>query len=387
MRQRISKMANMANQWRRAISLLASGAVIALSTTAAGTRAAGARTNPQAGLTFEAQKQIIRPNGARLEGNARIRSPQLDVAANVIAFDYSGSQITEVRATGGVAIKVNLAPQGGGAATRIEAKSSEARLDPVQRTLVLTGKVDGWYQMEQGVRNTLSGSKATLHYGDNKQLLATVEGPVVALIPAENFDKATAIGTVKVTSQRLEVNTGNGTATFAGNARAVSTDGPNKFDVAAPSFVISRGDFGTIDTLTTAGRTLVKIDLPPDPARPAPGTATITATAATTGSATGSATAGRKNMDIGRPTHAEIAADAVTVRRADSNLVFEGNVKGFYRLEPAGAPPANHEFSGDRAVIKYVLESAATANNPAGLQVEITGKPVTIEAPQFNIGL
>jgi lipopolysaccharide export system protein LptA len=382
MRQRIGKIKS---QWR-GMSLIAAGAAIVLSILAA---PATAQTGAAGGLTFEAQKQIIRPNGARLEGNARIRSPQLDVAANVIAFDYSGSQITEVRALGGVTIKVNLAPQGGGAATRIEAKSSEANLDPVQRTLVLSGNVDGWYQMGDSPRNTLSGKKATLRYGADRQLLATVEGPIRFVIPAENIPQSsaqtTAIGTVVVTSQSLDVNTTTGTATFTGNARAVSTDGPNKFDVAAPSFVISRGVTGTIDTLKTSGRTLIKVDLPPDPARPAARAATVSTTASAP--AARSTTTGRRSTDVGRPTHVEVAADMVTVRRADNNMVFEGNVKGFYRLEPAGEPPTNHDFTSDRAVIRYVLETAASASNPAGLQVEILGKPATIEAPQFNIGL
>jgi hypothetical protein len=74
------------------------------------------------------------------------------------------------------------------------------------------------------------------------------------------------------------------------------------------------------------------------------------------------------------------------VRRSDNTLIFEGNVKGFYLLQNAGSAPSRHEFSGDRAIVKFVEEAAASATNPAGLQVDVTGKPVSVQVPQFNLG-
>jgi hypothetical protein len=66
---------------------------------------------------FGAARQILRPSGIRLEGNAFIRRPELQVTADAIALDYSAASkaIRDVRARGKVFFRVNLPPRSGGA--------------------------------------------------------------------------------------------------------------------------------------------------------------------------------------------------------------------------------------------------------------------------------
>jgi lipopolysaccharide export system protein LptA len=343
-------------------------------TPATGATRAGA--TPQ----FGANKQTLTANGIRLEGNAFIRRPELDVRASIIALEYSERAIKKVTARGKVFFRINLpasatAGAAAGKPARIEATCDMADLDPnlATRRLTLTGNVNGFYQIEGGPRNLLSGKKVTITYvGQN--LSASSDGAVRVVVPAETFQNAgdapsTAIGTVVIKADRANVDGATGQVTFAGNASAVSSDGPNKFNFSAPSFVLTRGANGTIDTLKSAGgRTRVKLDLPPDPAAPA------------TASATSSASR------IGRPTQLEAEADSVVVTRANNTVVFEGKVSGSYRLQPANAPAGDYKFQGDRAVIRYVPSEQATAKTLAGLQVEVTGNPSSIEAPQFELG-
>ncbi|HEX8237428.1 MAG TPA: hypothetical protein VF600_15815 [Abditibacteriaceae bacterium] len=348
--------------------------VLTFAPAAAQNRAAAPANAP---AQFGGARQIIRSNGIRLEGNAFIRRPELQVNADAIALDYSAAakSIGEVRARGKVFFRVNLPPRGGGAPAQIEARCIAADLDPNTRTLVLNGNVTGFYQVQGGPRNLLSGDKVTLTYVGN-QLTASSVGKVRVVLPAENFasggagSASTAIGAVTVTANRADVDSATGMVTFAGAARAVSTEGPNKFDVTAPAFMLSRGASGTIDTLkTSGGRARLKIDLPPDPAR------------------SGGATAERDNAsNVGRPTHVEAESDTVTVTRANNTVVFEGKVNGFYRLQPAGQEAGNYRFTGDRTIIRYVMEAQANATTPAGFQVEVTGDPSSIEAPTFNLG-
>lgn len=324
---------------------------------------------------FGAARQILRPNGIRLEGNAFIRRPELQVTADAIALDYSAASkaISDVRARGKVFFRVNLPPRSGGAPALIEARCNAADLDPNTRTLILTGNVNGFYQIQGGPRNLLSGDKVTLNYvGD--QLTASSVGKVRVVLPAENFNTGatgsatTAIGAVTITANRADVNGATGAVTFSGAARAVSTEGPNKFDVTAPAFVLTRGENDTIGTLkTSGGRARVKFDLPPDPV----GTATATA---------------ERSGGVGRPTYVEAESNVITVTRANNTVVFEGKVNGFYRLQPAGQEATDYPFTGDRAIIRYVTDAQANANNPAGLNAEVIGAPSTIGAPAFNLG-
>jgi hypothetical protein len=330
---------------------------------------------PVAGtFNYKADKISLTQKGVRLDGNAQIianspdknQPPQLDVRAGAIAFDILNNQITQLRARTNVRIKVTMTPKGGGEATRIEATANEADLDPPTKTLKLRGNIDGFYQAGNGPRFLLSGNEATLTPGG----VGSFTNPKV-IIPTEASGQAGAIGTVTITSQRGVVDQKAGTVRFIGDARAISTDGPNKFDVAAPELVLTRGAGNTIDTLKGVGRTSLKIDLPPDPPKPA-------------------GTPGAEPGKLGKPTRVEVESDEATVNRTTNTMIFTGNVKGFYFLMPAEGEPQKYDFSGTRAEIKYIPENQATAENPAGLRAEITGapnKPVEVLTPAFNIDL
>ena len=339
------------------------------------TEAQTATAKPAAsGFDFGAKKVTARTNGVRLDGNAFIKSPQLDARANTVAFDFAGRAVTSVRAQGAVNLKVNLLPRGGGTAARIETKSNAATLDPVNRVLVLTGNISGFYQLQGGARNSLSGTKATISYPANGQFTAVVEGgtggvrivlpQVVGATPG-----AGNIGTVVVTARNLSINSQDGTATFAGNARAISNDGATKFDIAAPSFVLRRNAAtSALESLRSTGRTLLKVDLPQN----------ATAAATTPTSTPSSSTAAR-------PTYIEVASDAVVVLGGANGaqlgtLTFEGNVSGFYRLVGSDGAVSNFPFKGDRAVIQ---NTGSAADN---FQLEVTGAPVEIQAPTFDLG-
>ena len=330
------------------------------------------------GFDFGAKKVTARTNGVRLDGNAFIKSPQLDARANTVAFDFAGRAVTNVRAQGAVNLKVNLLPRGGGTAARIETKSNAATLDPVNRILVLTGNISGFYQLQGGARNSLSGNKATISYPANGQFIAVVEGGTggVRIVLPQVVGAAPGagnLGTVVVTARNLSINSQDGTATFAGNARAFSNDGATKFDIAAPSFVLRRNAAtSALESLRSTGRTLLKVDLPQN------------AAAATPTSSTPSATSGNAST-AARPTYIEVASDAVVVLGGANGaqlgtLTFDGNVSGFYRLVGSDGAVSNFPFKGDHAVIQ---NTGAGSDN---FQLEVTGAPVEIQAPTFDLG-
>ena len=303
-----------------------------------------------------------RAGGVRLEANAqglaRVRLPQLDASARAIALDLSGNTISQVRALGSVNFKLNLVPKSGGAPARIEATCDSATLTTAERVLVLKGRVSGFYQIAGGARNTLRGDAATLRYqGEN--LVADLTGGVTVSVPTESLGRPDALGDVTITAQRAQINQSDGSATFAGNARAISSGSANGFDVAAPRFTLTRSANGTISTLKTVGRTLVKLDLPPDPTR------------------AGTAASGNS---IGKPTRVEVASDGAIIERATSTATFEGNVKGFYRLIQNGAP-RNFDFAGTRAVIRSL-----PANAGARAEFNIDVKDADVKGPAFDLG-
>ena len=320
-------------------------------------------------------KFVGRFNGLRFDGNAYAYLPPYLVAtANSIAADLSGKNITEVRAVGKVNLKLTMTPRGGGAPVRIETKSNAATLNSAQRTLTLTGNVDGFYQLQNGARNTLRGTKATISYPANGQFTAVVEGGtggVRIVVPASTVagSAANSIGSVVVTARNLSINSADGTATFAGNARAISNDGASKLDVAAPSFTLRRNATNGLESLRSSGRTLLKVNLPPTTAAPAVATTSSTQTNTAT--------------SVGRPTYFEVAADSLTLLGASGGaslgtLTFDGNVSGFYRLTGEGGAVNNFPFKGSRAVI----QNAASASD--NFQLEITG--AEISAPSFDLG-
>ena len=309
-------------------------------------------------------------NGVRLDANgrgaARVTLPQLDVAARSIAVDRRGNAPpTQIRAVGSVNFKLNVTPTGG-TPTRVEATCDNATLTPRPLKLVLRGNLKGFYQVAGGARNTLSGDTATFtNTGGN--LVADLTGGVTLVVPAQTVGQPGVLGDVKITAQRAQINESSGTATFAGNARAVSSGGTNAFDITAPRFTLTRTADGIISNIQTIGRTLVKLDLPPDPAP-----------AATAAAPTGIGA-------IGQPTHVEVAADGAIIepasaKRASSVTTFDGNVKGFYRLIE-GATPKNYNFAGTRAVIRYA-PTPGNANPLAGFNIEVSN--ATGEGPAFD---
>ena len=314
-------------------------------------------------FTYSAAKLSYRDGGIRLDGApgkpARVKNPQLDLAAQAIAFDATGSTISQVRARDNVALKIDLAPKTPGAETvHIESNSDAATLTTATRTLVLTGHLSGFYRIGQGPQTMLSGSRATFNYaGDtlNALIESGAGSQVELLLPAEK-GKSDALGPVTLRADSLRIDQKNGFAYFTGNARALSTSGTGKLDVKAPSFTVARAADGTIGTLTTNGTTITKLDLPPDPNVRPDATAT-------------------------RPTHVEVTADKAVVNRATSSGVFDGNVKGFYVLQNSPSP---FNFVGERATVSYDAKAAAQADND-GLNVVVTGSPVDVEVPAFNL--
>ena len=309
-------------------------------------------------FTYAAPKVVARQSGVRLEGTAqnpaRINSPQLSVVAPVIAFDLGKSTISQVRAQGGVALKLNVQASGTSPKTYVEAKADSAVLTTTNRTLQLVGNLTGFYQIGDGPKNPLSGARADLSFAD-KNFVADVQNPVLQ-IPAEATGKADALGAIEVSAQRGQVNQSQGNATFSGNARAKSVAGPNAFDLSATNFVLSRGADGTISTLQTQGKTNVKYDLPPDPKAPT--------------NASG----------IGVPTHIEVTADSANFVRSTGKATFTGNVSGFYRLQTATGPQ-DYAFSGEQAIVSFNTQAASTQS---GLNIEFTGEPVKIKTPGFE---
>jgi lipopolysaccharide export system protein LptA len=343
-------------------------------------------------FSYSADKVSLRAGkGVRLDGHAVIKAPpQLEVRADAIAFDYTENQITEVRAVGNVNLKVTMTPKGGGKPTRIETTSNSATLVPQTRQLTLTGNVDGFFEPQGQPRTTLAGTKVVMNYV-GQELSGNISGPIRLTIPAETVQGGStpgapnaAIGEVTITAREAKIDGKAGVVRFIGDARAISNEGPNKFDVAASEFVLTRNDDNTIDTLKTAGRTTVKIDLPPEPAS----SGAPKADDKTTGEKTTDKTSGKTGLS--RPTHIEATADSAIISRRTNTLVFEGNVVGFYKLASGEGEPQNYDFKGDKAVMRYVPESQATAELPAGLKADITGtpgKPVEVSTPAFNFDL
>lgn len=336
---------------------------------------AGAQTAPKSGFVFGAKVTtgtIGSVNGARLAGAAYVRSSQLNADADLIVVKARGNQVASVNASGNVVLKINVPSRGGGAPARIETKSASASLDPVNRVLVLSGNVDGFYQLASGARNSLKGSKATVRFPVTGLFFADVAGgkngvQLVIPPPQTPADSAQQIGTVTISGENLSIDDAKSTATVTGNARAVSSGGATRFDVSAPSFTVSRDASGAFNKLNASGRTLLKVDLP----------------AAKPTSSTGNA----GQSGGAHATYFEIAGDAATVEtQRDASgaaqlgtLTFAGNVSGLYRLQNADGTTSDNRFTGDRAVIKSVGQSADD------FQIEVSGAPVSIQTP-FELG-
>jgi hypothetical protein len=349
---------------RFAVALLLASAFPALAQTKAPAKAPG-------GFTFSGVNSVYRSNGVRLEGTpkqpARVKSPELDVTAQVIAFDIKNGSPSEVRAQNSVNLKLDLPASPGGAPAHIEVRCSNATLTPRPFKLVLKGKLNGFYQIGNGARSTLTGETATFTR-PNENIVAELTGGITLVVPAETLGRPDDLGDLTITAQRGRINQADGSATFSGNARAVSK-GANSFDVTASEFILTRSANGAIATLKTSGRTLVKLDLPPD-----------LVPAATEADATPSRAA------VGKPTHLEVAADGAVIDRSTSTATFDGNVKGFYQLNPGTRETQPYNFAGNRAVVRYVVPAAGATDALGGLSVQVSGEPVSIQAPAFNFG-
>jgi lipopolysaccharide export system protein LptA len=394
-------------------------------------------------LTITAPKMTGRlgsKQGALLEGTAakpaKISHPQLDVSApRINVASDENYPIKNVAATGGVQFKVSLA-QKNAPPVRIEAKCDNATLDRGEKTRVLTlnGGVDGWFQSGDGPRNQLRGQtvKITSQPDAATALIADIKGDAQGVrvdvptpgkaapgakpitITAQNaqlrqtqngldadvdggtlgvrleipamaknaalgaLNNGLNLGAVVVTSQRASVRQADGQARFTGNARAASSgEGTMKFDVSADELSISRATNGEIAAIKTTGRARMKLDLPPDNKdETKPDTKPAEST---------------NKIMFGRPNYLEVEANAATADLTKNVLIFEGDVKGFYRLTATqgqtttqAAPPIDYKFSSEQAVISYAPEAGSLAR---GLNIELTGKEQQpqIELPGFKI--
>lgn len=322
----------------------------------------------------------VNANGGSVVGNAgdpaTIRSPQLDVTAPRIDFDSSSSpfRLKQVRAKDGVKFRLNLTNATG--KIRVETQSDSVTFDNVprngRRTLTLAGNVKGFYETGEA-RTDLNGGKATITYSAvaARDVHVELEGGAQGVRfkgsgSALAFSTNGALTEIDITAGRAVFDQKSGNTRFIGNARAVSNDGPGKFEVTSSEFALvlgANGGANAIDGLKTVGRTKIVVDLPPAPAganAAAPSTA--------------------------RPTHLEIAADNALISLATATLTLSENVTGFYRVPQKGGAPVDYDFSGKRAVARIVADKDATEENPAGLNLDISGAPVSIEIPNFSLG-
>lgn len=313
-------------------------------------------------------------NGVRLEGfpgkPARVQlPPQLDVSALVIGLDRRGNDIQQVRAVTSVNFKINSPARNGNAPLHVEATCNNATLDPKMRVLTLAGGVNGFYQIGDGPRNPLKTNRATLRYLNNN-LNVALEGGTRLEVSGADFGRPD-VGIVVITSTTgANLDQSSGVARFVGNARAVSRGGTNLFDVAANEFILTRSANGTIDNLKTSGRTKIKIDLPPEPAVPNTPNAPANASSGIAG-------------NLGRPTRVDVVSDSATLTGQNQTLILEGNVVGSYVLAPPNTAPATYNFSGERAVLRFLTQPEG--ETPAGLNVYV--KSAQLQMPNFNLGL
>ncbi len=319
------------------------------------------------------------------------------------------------------------------------------------RVLTLRGGVDGWYQLEGGPRNALRGQTVTLNSkpGAAESLLANIEGgpegvrlevppatapvkggtgqgapgsppgaplvsshgPVIItaqsavlrqqkdglsadveggergvrmeIQPGANASGNDLVQGVVVTSRRATVRQGEGAARFIGSAHAASIGGKGKIDVTADEIMLTRNAKGDFDLVKTGGRAKVKVDLSQLKAQPAAPPAT--APAAPDGQND------KQKKPAMRPEYLEFEADSAEAQLAKNQLVFEGNLRGFYRLpaqeaKPNQPPsPTDYPFVGQRAVLSYTPGAADPAQSWTFVFKGLPNAPVEIWAPAFQL--
>jgi hypothetical protein len=329
----------------------------------------------------------------RLEGApARIQSSQLDVSAPVIALDIRSSAITQVRAQNGVSFRLNLPARGDEPAVSIQAKARTAVLDAAprdgRRTLKLTGDVSGFYGLG-AARNELSGESVTLSFGTGqaRALAVQVEGGargVLITLPSQNFgEQSKTVGSVQLRSTRASVDEKSGRVRFEGNARLTST-GSSALNISAPSLVASlsgQGDQRQLSTIQSEGRVRISLNIPPE---------ALDKEKDATAPAAGNAVSDSGSSGL-RPTRFEVEADSATIQIDTQQLLLKGNVRGAYTLAPepgaANAAPQPYPFAGDQATVRLVPREQATAELPEGFNLEVTGRPVSVDLPSLDLGL
>lgn len=386
----------------------------------------------RAPFVLKAQKASYVGSKFHLSGDVVFISAQFDVRAPIVNGEMGRSGTpAHIQARGGVNFKIELGDKATTAPAHFEGRSDTADLNIAQNILVLKGNLDGSYQVAGGKPDKLRGSQATITFV-RPNLNVEVDGGADGVrfefapdtpkpsknnpdpnpqnanaagnqTPPANSQNTEAkipaqIGTVVVTAQHATVNAllnnvgdatpaatqhggATGTVRFIGNARAVSTDGPQQFDIAAPEFVLTRGTTGALDNLKTAGRTQLKIDFP----QPAP---TGAAPAVAAGGAPAQAS---KSSALGTPTHVEAQADVMTLQPALSQATLQGNITGFYRLTNETGETQEFDFSGaDNVAMKNVSPQEATDDNTVGLHVDAIGKPhqpVILGTPDADINM
>lgn len=368
-------------------------------------------------ITYSAPKIIGQASGIRLEGTAdnpaRINSPQLSVVAPLIAFDLASNTISQVRASGGVSLKLNVVQQRNvlnaqGEKTSVpskvyvEAQSQSAVVTSASRTLELRGNLSGFTRVDDGPITRLSGDSATLRFA-NAALSGDVENPLLSLAP-ETLNLPATLGALSVTAQRAQFDQKENSTTLSGNARIASNGDPKgkpeertAFNLSAPQIVLKRGDAASSSTLSTQGKTRVVYDFPRPPqddALPATG-ASNSAGVPDASTDAPNASASPRRADVGVPVHVEVVADGAVFDGSTAKARFSGNVSGFYRLQ-SGGKTRDFPFSGDQATLFFDRDAAAKAAqnartpaqkrlaNQSALNIEVTGKPVSIDAPAFE---
>jgi lipopolysaccharide export system protein LptA len=358
-------------------------------------------------VTYSAPKTIIRAGGVRLEGTvkepARVSSnaPQFSVVAPLIAFDLGNNTVSQVRASGGVSLKLSVVQKrnvldASGRKTSVpvkvyvEAQAQNAVLTSATHTLELRGNLSGFTRSGDGPPTRLSGDSATLRFA-NAALSGDVEDPSLSLAP-EILNLPATLGPLSVTAQRGQFDQSANSTTLSGNARIASNGNPGDkpeertaFNLSASQIVLKRGDAANSSSLSTQGKTRVVYDFP----RPPKDSAAIVAQ-------TGDGA--NKRTDVGVPVHVEVVSDGAVFDGATSKARFSGNVSGFYRLQ-SGDKTRDFPFSGDQATLFFDREAAAKAAqeartpeekrlaNQSALNIEVTGKPgepVSIAAPAFE---
>lgn len=316
--------------------------------------------------------------------------PQLDVQAQVIKITGDLRHPTKLEATDKISLKLSIMPRdqsNGAGPTNIDVQCDKATVTRADSRLVLSGHVNGWYQVGDGGKTNLRGETVTVTFNQGN-LLANVaggsEGVRVELPP--NFGAATAtpvaatnafaLGATIITARDAVFDESKRTARFIGNARAVSNSGTDKFDISAPEFIIRLNANRTPEAVETQGRTHLTIDTPPKPA-PANAVAVVDTSANKSKGETAA---------MPRPRYIDANADAITLTISTRTLIINGNLKGYYLVDAPGPDAIHYEFSGKRGEIRFPLTELGAGDTNTLPIIDFSGEPFTIKLPVSDTG-